>query len=99
MKYRKNVFTGDAIVDFPKIREIIETFNVDILEIECDKDYFHMLFKFNSLLNIPQLINATKTISSGEIQQNYPVVKKYLCKWKFRSPSYFPANAGSPRIS
>ncbi len=42
MKYRKKVFTDDAIVCFLKIREIIETSKVDIIEIECDKYYFYM---------------------------------------------------------
>ena len=51
VKYRKNVFVNDAIVDLlkRKTREIAETFNVDILEIECDKDHFHMLFKSGKL--------------------------------------------------
>jgi putative transposase len=65
VKYRKKVFVNDAIVDFlkTKIREIAETFNVDILDIECDKDHFHMLFKSTPLLNIPQFINAMSAIS------------------------------------
>ena len=43
VKYRKKVFLNDAIVDFlkMKIREISETFNVDVLDIECDKDHSH----------------------------------------------------------
>ena len=80
IKYRRKVFVNDAIVDFlkTKTREIAETFNVDILEIECDKDHFHMLFTSTPLLNIPQFINAVKTITSREIQRNFPDVKKEL---------------------
>ena len=96
VKYRKKVFTNDAIVDFLKMkaREIADTFNVDILDMECDKDYFHMLFKSTPILNIPQFINAIKTITSREIQRNFPDVRKELWKGKFWSPSYFLATSG-----
>ena len=96
VKYRRKVFVNDPIVDFlkTKTREIAETFNVDILEIECDRDYFHMLFKSTPLLNIPQFINAVKTITSREIKRNFPDVKKELWNEKFWAPSYFLATSG-----
>ena len=85
VKCRKKVFVDDAIVDFLKtnIRKIAETFNVNILEMECDKYHFHMLFKSKPLLNFPQFINAVKTIISREIQRNFQNVKKELWKGKF----------------
>ncbi len=96
VKYRKNVFVNYAIVDLlkTKVHEIAHTFNVDILEVECDRDHFHMLFKATPILNIPQFINAIKTITSREIQRNFPDVKKELWKGKFWSPSYFLATSG-----
>ena len=101
VKYRKKVFVKDAIVDLlkTKTREITHTFDVDILDIECDKDHFHMLFKSTPLLNIPQFINAVKTITSREIQRNFPDVKKELRKGKFWSPSYFPATSGQVTLN
>ncbi len=101
VKYRKKVFANDAIVDFlrTKTREIAHTFDVDILDIECDKDHFHMLFKSTQLPNIPQFINAVKTITSREIQRNFPDVKKELRKGKFWSPSYFPATSGQVTLN
>ena len=96
VKYRKKVFVNDAIVDLlkTKTREIAHTFDVNILDIECDKDHFHMLFKASPRLNIPQFINAVKTITSREIQRNFPDVKKELWEGKFWSPSYFLATSG-----
>jgi putative transposase len=96
VKYRKKVFINDAIVDFlkMKIREISETFNVDVLDIECDKDHFHMLFKATPLLNITKYINAIKTITSREIQRHFPEVRNELYNNKFWSPSYFLATSG-----
>ena len=96
VKYRKKVFINDAMVDFlkMKIREISATFNVDVLDIECAKDHFHMLFKATPLLNITKYINAIKTITSREIQRNFPEVKNELYNGKFWSPSYFLATSG-----
>ena len=96
VKYRKKVFINDTIVDFlkMKMREISETFNVDVLDIECDKDHFHMIFKATPLLNITRYINAIKTITSREIQRNFPEVRKELYNNKFWSPSYFLATSG-----
>jgi putative transposase len=96
VKYRKKVFVDDSMVDFLKMktREIADTFQVNILEIECDRDHFHMLFKPTPKLNIPKFINAIKTITSREIQRKFPEVKKELWKGKFWSPSYFLATSG-----
>ncbi len=96
VKYRKKLFINDAIVDFlkMKIREISETFNVDVLDIECDKDYFNMFFKATPLLNITKYINAIKTITSREIKRNFPEVRNELYNNKFWSPSYFLATSG-----
>jgi len=89
-KYRRKVFTDSKIIDFLKMKnnEISDTFKVNILEQECDKDYFHIIFKAKPTLDIPKYLNALKTISSREIQRNFLEVKKKLWKGIFWSPSY-----------
>ena len=96
VKYRREVFENDEIIDFlkQKVREISERFEVDVLNIECDKDHFHMIFKAKPTLDIPRYINAIKTITSREIQRNFPEVKAKLWKGVFWSPSYFLATTG-----
>ncbi len=96
VKYRRKVFTSDELVDFLKIkvREIAETFGVEVVSIECDKDHFHMLFKGTPTLRITVFVNAVKTITSREIQRKFPEVKKVLCKGKMWSSSYFLATSG-----
>jgi putative transposase len=96
VKYRRKVLVSDNIIDFlkQKIREISETFEVDVLNVECDKDHFHLLFKGKPTLDIPKYINAMKTISSREIQRKFPEVKKLLWKEAFWSRSYFLATTG-----
>ncbi len=90
------MFTNDEIIDFlkQKILEISETFEVEILAIECDADHVHILFKAKPTLNIPKYINALKTITSREIRRNFPEVKKKLWRNVFWSPSYFLATSG-----
>lgn len=96
VKYRRSVFEDERIVDFLKqeIREISESFEVNVLNIECDKDHFHMIFKAKPTLDIPRYINAIKTITSREIQRNFQKVKENLLKGVFWSPSYFLATTG-----
>ena len=53
-----------------------------------------MLFKASLLLNIPQFINAVKTINSREIQRRFPDIKRELWKGKFWSLLYFLATSG-----
>jgi len=96
VKYRRKVFDNEKIIDFlkQKIYEISQTFDVDVLCIECSKDHFHMIFKAKPTLNIPKYLNAIKTITSREIQRKFPEVKKKLWKDMFWSRSYFLATTG-----
>ena len=77
-----------------KIREISETFEVSVLNIETDKDHFHMIFKSKPTLQIPKYLNALKSITSREIRRNFPKIKKRLWNDKFWSCSYFLATTG-----
>jgi putative transposase len=96
VKYRKKVFDNEMIIDYLKkiVREISNTFEVEVLNIECDKDHFHMIFKSKPTLNIPKYLNALKTITSREIRRNFPEVKNKIWKDVFWSPSYFLATTG-----
>ena len=95
IKYRKKVLS-ENITDLlkTKIYEISDTFDVNVLNIESDKDHFHMIFKATPKLDIPKYINAIKTISSREIQRNFPEVKQQLWNGAFWSRSYFLATTG-----
>jgi len=53
------------------LKEISESFEVDVLNMECDKDHFHIIFKAKPTLNMLRYINAIKTITSREIQRNF----------------------------
>ncbi len=96
VKYRKKIFVDDKIIDFLKqaVRKISESFEVEVINLECDKDHFHMIFRSKPTLDMPRYINALKTISSREIQRGFPEVKKQLWKGVLWSPSYFLATTG-----
>ncbi len=83
----------EKLIDFlkQKAREISESFEVEIIDLECDKDHFYMIFKSKPTLDIPKYINALKTISSRELQRRFPEIKRQLWKGVLWSPSYFLA--------
>lgn len=96
IKYRKKVLCNPLLIDFlkTKIHNISKTYEVDVLNIECDKDHFHMLFTAQPTLDIPKYINTIKTITSREIRKEFPEVKKMLWEDAFWSRSYFIATTG-----
>jgi len=96
IKYRKKVLCNPLLIDFlkTKIHNISKTYEVDVLNIEYDKDHFHMLFTAQPTLDIPKYINTIKTITSREIRKEFPEVKKMLCEDAFWSRSYFIATTG-----
>ena len=96
IKYRRKVLIDEKIIDLlrTKINEISKTFRVDVLNMECDKDHFHLLFKAKPTLDMPKYLNAIKTISSREIRRKFPKVKKKLWEDTFWSRSYFLATTG-----
>lgn len=96
IKYRKKVLIDEKIIDLlkMKIKEISVTFDVDVLNIECDKDHFHMIFKTKPTLDIPRYMNAIKTITSREIRRKFPEIKNKLWDDAFWSRSYFLATTG-----
>lgn len=96
IKYRRKVMDNEKIIDLlkQKIHEISDTFQVDVLDIGCDADHVHMIFKSKPTLDIPKYLNALKTITSREIRRNFPEVRETVKDDTFWSPSYFLATTG-----
>jgi putative transposase len=96
VKYRRKALTNPLVVDLLKktIKDISQRFDVGVLNIEADKDHFHLLFKTKPTIEMSKYINAIKTISSREIRRNFPEVHKLLWKDAFWSRSYFLATTG-----
>ena len=96
IKYRRKVFCNSLLIDFlkTKIHTISKTYDVEVLNIECDKDHFHMIFTSKPTLDIPKYINTLKTITSREIRKEFPGIKSLLWEDTFWSRSYFIATTG-----
>lgn len=96
VKYRKKAFDNEKVIDLLKLKihEISTTFQVDVIDIGCDIDHFHMIFKSKPTLEIPKYLNAIKTITSREIRRTFPEIKEKLWGDAFWSPSYFLATTG-----
>jgi putative transposase len=96
VKFGRNFLCSQPRVDLlkTKIHDISKTFDVDVLNVECDQDHFHMIFTAKPTLDIPKYINAIKTISSREIRRNFPEIKTMLWEGTFWSRSYFIATTG-----
>lgn len=96
VKYRKNALENEKVIDMLKqqVKNVSDSYGVVVLNIEADKDHFHMVFKGHPKLELTRYINAVKTITSREIQRKYPEVKSLLWEGKFWSPSYFLATTG-----
>jgi putative transposase len=71
-----------------KVSEISEIFEADVMNIECDKDHIHMIFKTRQTIAIPKFINAIKTITSREIRSNFSNIEMRIWNDIFESPSY-----------
>ena len=101
IKYRKPVLVNPLVIDLlkTKIIEISKTFGVDVLNIECDKDHFHLLFKAKPTLVITKYVNAFKVITSREIRRNFPEIRQKLWDDTFWSPSYFLATTGQVTLN
>jgi putative transposase len=96
VKYRNKAFDNEKIIDLlkQKIHEISTTFQVEVIDVGCDTDHFHMIFKSKPTLDIPKYLNAMKTITSREIRRTFPEIKEKLWGEAFWSPSYFLATTG-----
>jgi len=96
VKYRRKALVNPLVIDLLKqtVHNISKNFDVEILNIECDKDHFHMIFKSKPTLELTKYINTIKTISSREIRKDFPEVKNMLWKDAFWSRSYFLATTG-----
>lgn len=92
VKGQRSIFKSKEIVDLlrTQIYNISKSFEVDVLEIHTNGDYFYMTFKAKPTLEIPKYLNAIKCITSREIQRNFPQYNKGSL-W---APSYFLSTSG-----
>ncbi len=80
IKYRKKALDNEKIVDLLKLKinEISTRFQVDVIDIGCDLDHFHMIFKSKPTLDIPKYLNAPSYFLATTGQVTLEQLNKYV---------------------
>jgi len=100
-KYRREIFDPDAI---EKLRSyfasICADFNVELTEMDGERDYVHLLINYPPKLAISTLVNSLKGVSSRLLRRDRPdIAQRYYYKGVLWSPSYFASSCGGAPIS
>lgn len=99
VKYRKSILTifGDEVKQL--IRDISKEADLNILEIEVDKDHIHVLIKYPPRLSVSSIVKQLKQLTTHRVWRtkgNRDILRK--CFWKentFWSDGYFVASIGN----
>ena len=100
-KYRRKIFDQDAI---EKLRSyfasVCADFDVELVEIDGERDHVHLLINYPPKLAISNLVNSLKGVSSRLLRRDRPdIAQHYYYKGVLWSPSYFAGSCGGAPIS
>ena len=95
VKYRRKVLNAD-ICSFLKEKFIIigKNYNIELDEINHDKDHIHILFRSYPNSDLSKFINAYKSATSRLVKKNFPEVREKLWKSMFWTKSYCLLTSG-----
>lgn len=95
-KYKKPVLFGD-VDSFIKnyANKYFTNNNCNILEIESNKNYIHILFEAPVTIQLTNMVNGFKTISSRMVRKRFSkILTNYYRQPYFWSRSYFITTVG-----
>ncbi len=92
-KYRRKVLIGDVETRLKEImQEVANEYNVEIIEMETDKEHIHILCEVDPQFGINRFVKLVKGRSSGILREEFPHLKSKLpTLW---TNSYFVATVG-----
>ena len=98
-KYRKRLLVPFGATVKGLMTEIVERYDVGIVQIEVDKDHIHLLIDYKPTMSLLEIVRLFKQISTYRLWR-MENVKKYLtkCFWKertFWSDGYFVCSIGN----
>ncbi len=73
------------------LKDIASDNEIEILEMETDKDHVHMLISCKPQHHIPSFMKAFKGVSARKLFIKHPELKKSLWGGHMWNPSYFVA--------
>ncbi|AQT87029.1 transposase IS200-family protein (plasmid) [Paenibacillus larvae subsp. larvae] len=92
VKYRHDVLIGQVDTDVKELLQKIAIDNdVQIVEMESDKDHIHLLIECKPQHYIPSVVKAFKGVSARFLFKKHPELKKRLWGGHLWNPSYFVA--------
>lgn len=96
-KYGHPVIVGDLkdylIKETKRLFE--ENWGLEILEVNSDMDYIHIMFNSKPHINLANLVNSYKTVTSRLIRKNFSdELSNYYQKPYFWNGSYFISTVG-----
>ncbi len=92
VKYRQDILTGQVDDDVKKLLTKIAADNdINIVEMESDKDHIHLLIDCKPQHHIPSMVKAFKGLSARFLFKQHPELKNRLWKGHLWNPSYFVA--------
>jgi len=100
VKYRRNILDNKEIIDELKQRtkKIAEVYDVEIINMETDKDHIHILFKNKPQSDLVKFINNWKSATAKVLRNKFPEIKKKLWKDIIWSPSYCLLTTGQTTL-
>lgn len=99
-KYRHPCINGE-LYEFLETdsRRLFGLWNVDVIEINHDKDHVHFLLEIPPQVQISKLINNYKTVTSRMLKKNFPeYLKQFYWKESFWNRSYLILSSGGSPI-
>lgn len=94
-KNRKAMFKKKHIEYLKTIMEkICRDFESQLIEIDGEKDYIHLLIQYPPKHSLSKIINSLKGVSSRMLKKNFPEFEKYYWEKALWSPSYFASSCG-----
>ena len=81
IKYRKKILIGKISDRLKEInRSVADSFGIEIIEQETDKDHIHILFSSKPQVEVSKFVNSLKSVSARLLFREFPEIKKQL--WK-----------------
>ena len=94
-KYRKRVFTNEALVILKDVmKKVCEDFQAELEAFEGENNHVHLLVNYPPQVQLSKLVNSLKGVSSRVLRQRMPSISSGYFKNVLWSPSYFAASCG-----
>ncbi|CZQ90993.1 Hypothetical protein Tpal_1342 [Trichococcus palustris] len=92
VKYRRKILVNQVEQSLKQIvRDICSAQEIEVEEIETDKDHIHLLISMKPQPYIPAVVKTLKGQSARRLFKLHPEMKQYLWGGHMWNPSYFIA--------